>query len=438
MSAISNLLRFQSPPWPGRSKGDAMPHNPVPTGLPNEDQRVAPVGAVTRPTPPSPATDPKSPGTAAKKSLPARLVSLDAFRGLTILGMLLVNNIALGDRVPKQLLHAEWSGEVHMADLVFPWFLFIVGVALPYSVASARRKHLEFWKFDLKALWRAGALIFLGCMINSFEQRHFVFGLDVLQLIGLAFMCAVLIGGLFRLPGRLAVAALLLVANWYILKRIPIPGYGAGHFTEHVNSIDYINSAYLSHYNLKGLLSVIPTTAMVLIGTGVGDLMRRKQLDSIAKVAVLLLCGAGLVAIGWMWSSPALGTFALPMNKPCWSASYILYCAGWATIGLGIMYALVDTTPGKWGAIATFPLIVFGMNAIVAYCLPILTKVAILRNIDTTWPTGHTMNAEEALRQWFFQEFGRYNGGWTYTVAYIGFFWCILLILHRKRWFLRV
>ena len=381
-----------------------------------------------------------APGQSArtKPARPPRLVSLDAFRGLTIVGMLLVNNISLGGQTPAALLHAEWSGQVHLADLVFPWFLFIVGVALPYAVASARRKHLPTLQFDLKALWRAASLVGLGCLIDSFLSHRIVFDLGVLQIIGLAYFMTVLVGGLFGLRGRLVMAGVVLLAHWLLLKLVPVPGVGAGVFTEQSNVPQYVNKAFLARLHLSGLLSVIPTTGMVLIGTAVGDLLRRKKISAWAKVGVLVVCGMGLLAGGYIGSLHAFSEFTLPMNKPVWTPPYILWCAGWACLTLAGMYALVDMTPGKTGAKVAAPLLVFGSNAIVAYVAPILTKVAILRNIQTTWPTGHTLNLEDALHEYFYQSFGRINGGWAYTFAYIAVWWCVLLVLYRKKWFLRV
>jgi predicted acyltransferase len=352
--------------------------------------------------------------------------------------MLLVNNISLGAQTPKQLLHADWQPGVHLADFVFPWFLFIVGVAVPYSQASARRKHLPTLQYDLKALWRAATLVFLGCVIDSFIVRRPTFGLGVLQLIGVAYFAAVLVGGLFSLRGRLVMAAGLLAAHWAVLKLVPVPGVGAGVFTEASNVPAWLNQTYLQPYHLKGLLSVVPTTAMVLIGTAVGDLLRRKKITPLAKGGVLAVCGAGLACVGWIGSHPAIGDWFLPMNKPCWTAPYILFTAGWACIGLAAMYLIVDTTPGKWGQWLAFPLIVTGMNAIVAYTAPVLTKVALLRNISTTWPTGQPTDLENGIRQWFYGEWGRINGGCAYTLAYIAVWWCVLWFLYKRRLFLRV
>lgn len=366
------------------------------------------------------------------KSATARLVSLDAFRGLTILCMLLVNNISLGAHTPSQLMHADWTPAVHIADLVFPWFLFIVGVAVPYSAASARRRHLPTWQFDLKALYRAAALVFLGCLIDSALAKHLVIGLGVLQVIGLAYFFTVLIGGLLSLPGRLILAAGLLVANWAIIRFAHLPGVPAGHFGPNDNIIDAINQRYLEPVHLKGLLSVIPTTALVLLGTAAGDLIRRKKIAPLGKFGLLEVCGAGMIAAGLLWSHD------LPMNKPLWTAPYILYCTGWAYVGLGLMYILVDAVPGRWGAALAFPLIVAGMNAILVYVAPILTKALILRNITLNGPGGTPINAEVALQQWCYMHWGRITGGWLYTVAYIGVWWLVLLFFYRRRWFLKI
>lgn len=428
------LTRFQ-----GREGGSVLPPPNIPQPRQQDDTSYPDSDwfGTRKPTPEPPSVQPEKPVAPAKPTA-NRLLSLDAFRGLTILGMLLVNNIALGDKVPQQLVHAEWSGKVTLADLVFPWFLFIVGVAVPYSQASARRKHLQAWQYDLKALWRAGMLVFLGCLIDSFIAHKPVFDLGVLQVIGLACFVAVLVGGFLTVRWRLIYAAILLAGHWAILKLIPQPGVGAGVFTEQHNVTQWINDTYLKQFNLNGLLSVIPTTAMVIIGTAVGDMLRRKKIEPMAKVANLTVYGAGLTCAGWVLSQKVLGWWALPMNKPCWTATYILFTAGLACIGLALMYLIVDVPKGKWGQWLTFPFIVAGSNAIVAYCAPILTKVAILRNVNSTWPSGKLMNLEDGVHHWFYNEFGRYNGGWTYTLAYMTIWWCVLLFLYRKRWFLRV
>lgn len=357
-----------------------------------------------------------------------RLVSLDAFRGFTILGMLLVNNIALDAGTPRHLTHAPWNGGVHFADLVFPWFLLIVGVALPYAAASFRKKGLPLRSYLGKVLGRVVTLFLLGCLLTSSIARQPIFGLDVLQLIALAYGAGAL---LYELPlkVRLPAAAALLIAHWAIIRFLPMPGIGAGTFTEGQNAIAYLNDAYLRDLGLKGLISVIPTTALVLIGTGIGDLLRSERWQPWHKLAWLVVIGGALSVAGWLWN------LDLPFNKPVWTGSYILLAAGLGALMLGAFYGLIDLARAR--ALA-FPLVVFGSNAIIAYVAPILVKIHMLQEWIWAAPDGNPQTVQQALLQMCIAQFGRNLGGWAYTAGYIFVWWLVLLVLYRKRLFLRV
>jgi predicted acyltransferase len=380
-----------------------------------------------------PPVDEPMPEAGDREPLPARaatgrLQSLDAFRGLTILGMLLVNNMALDTATPPQFNHAGWNQGVHFADLIYPWFLFIVGVAIPWSAAAARANALPEWRYVLKVLGRALTLILLGCLIDSSLAREPVFDLGVLQLIGIAYGIGAL---LCALPWerRLLAAALLLVAHWAALRFLPVPGAGVGVFTESHNLVRHLDRVYLQPYRLQGLLSIVPTAAMVLIGTVVGDLLRRRELDGNRKVAWLLLSGLGLVALGGLWN------LSLPFNKPVWTASYIVYTAGLGVLLLGLLYLLIDVN--GWRAWA-FPLVVAGMNAIFAYVVPILVKLHVLSEWTTTTSDGMLLPLQQAMIHACILRWGRIAGGWAYTLLYVGFWWLVLLYLYRRKLFLRV
>jgi len=368
------------------------------------------------------------PAATAAPAPPHRLVSLDAFRGLTILGMLLVNNVALDTRTPAHLVHAPWNEGVHFADLVFPWFLLIVGVALPYAAASFRRKGLPLRTYVAKVLGRGITLYLLGCLLTSSIARQPLLGLDVLQLIALAYCAGAL---LYELPlkARLGAAAALLVGHWAVIRFLPIPGIGAGAFTEDQNAIAYLNAAYLQAWGAKGLLSVIPTTAMVLIGTGLGDLLRNDSWGVARKVGGLAAAGLALTAGGWLWS------LDLPYNKPVWTASYILLCAGLGTLTLAAFYGTIDAL--RWRGWA-FPLVVFGSNAIVAYVAPILVKIHVLQEWVWSAADGTPRTVQQALLEACTDHFGRGRGGWIYTAGYILCWWLVLLVLYRRKLFLRV
>lgn len=408
-------------PLPGSSTEiEAADHVPVNGSVPVVSEPAAaelPAPEGAPPAPPAP-----EPPLARR-----RLVSLDAFRGLTIFGMLLVNNIALDTATPRDLTHAAWNKGIHFADLVFPWFLFIVGVALPYAAASYQRRGLPVWKYDLKLLGRAASLFFLGCLIDSSLAKQPVFDLGVLQLIGLAYLVA---GLLYELPvsRRAVLLFLMLLVHSAAIRFLRIPGVGVGVFTESKNLINHLNQVYLQPVHLNGLISVAPTSALVLIGTLVGDLLRREG-EAMRKVALLLLGGLGLVVVGWVWS------LGLPFNKPVWTASYIIYTAGLGTLLLAVLYLLIDVN--GWRAWA-FPLTVFGTNAIVAYVAPILVKVHALREWTWKMADGSRLPLEQALLHTSITRFGRIPGGWTYTLGYIGFWWLVLLWLHRKQIYVRV
>lgn len=373
----------------------------------------------TDPVSHTPAPEPKTPGT--------RLLSLDAFRGLTILGMLAVNNIAMGEATPDQMTHAE-MGHVHLADCVFPWFLLIVGIAIPYAAASRRDKGVGYGPYLLKALGRTVTLVLLGCLLDSSILHRPVFDLNVLQLIGLAYFVAVLAYAL-PLAARLPLAFALLAAHWYILTHVSVPGVGRGVLTETQNVVAYWNHAYLARYHLAGLTSVIPTAALALIGTALGDLLRSERLAPIRRCALLVVAGVALAALGMWWGR------SLPMSKPLWTASFILYMAGWGSLALAGFYAILDVL--RWRAWA-FPLLVFGSNAIFAYVVPILTKVFILQSWTVPGPSGSSMTLQQFFLTACAREWTRAEGGAAYTAFYILFWWLILLWLYRRRVFLRV
>lgn len=357
-----------------------------------------------------------------------RLVSLDAFRGLTVFLMLLVNNIALDTATPPQLTHAPWKGGIRLADLVFPWFLFCAGVAIPFSAAAARRRGLKSWQYDLRVMRRAVLLVLLGCLLDSSLVKRPVFDLGVLQMIGLAYLVAALLYDL-ALSRRLLVAGILLVGYWAAIKYVPVPGLGVGVFEEDRNLIRYLNQVYLMPLSLAGLTSVVPTSALALIGSAIGDILHDREHPCGRKAAAMLATGIGLIAGGFLWS------LSLHFSKAYWTPSFVLVTAGTGAVALALLYLVIDGAGWRTWA---YPLVVFGANAIVGYVLPILVKALILQ----VWQVNPGGAGPRPLQQYFLEfcvnRAGRVPGGWIYTFAYIGVWWLFLLYLHRKRLFIRV
>ena len=370
--------------------------------------------------------------TTEKKPSAPRLAALDAFRGLTIFLMLLVNNIALDSATPDGLKHGEWSGQVHIADIVFPWFLLATGIAVPFAVASHRKRGSSWLGYYGKALKRTASLIALGILVDSVIAHHFAPGLGVLQIIGLAYFVAALLSPLAA-RWRILAAAALLAGHTYLLLTWHVAGISPGRITETANAVDFFNEVYLVSWNLKGLISVIPTAAMVLIGSVVGDIFRNKEWSLIRHAGVAALVGGLCTGLGVIMGD------VLPMNKPLWTGSYILFTAGIGITLIAVLHLLIDST--KDGQKGAFPLVVFGSNAITAYVLPIVVKITVLQNtaigrflhLSREHPT-----IESVLQGASFHTFGRLNGGWVYTFGYLAAVWAILYILYRKQWFLRV
>ena len=236
----------------------------------------------------------------ASGSRPAqRSMALDVFRGITVALMLLVNNIALDDATPAMLLHAPWGGGVRLADLVFPWFLFATGLSIPFAFASLQRRKPGFANWVWKVVQRAFWLVALGCLVTSAVAREVVISLGVLQLIGLAFLVAAL---LQPMPARwrLSSTAVLLVGYWAALRFLPVPGAAIGTFEESQNLVRHLNTTYFEPIGLRGLPSVIPTAALVMIASWVGELTRGSGRTRF-KVLGLIAIGATLAAAGLLW-----------------------------------------------------------------------------------------------------------------------------------------
>ncbi len=328
--------------------------------------------------------------------------------------MLLVNNLALDEATPKQLVHAPFGQWARLADLVFPWFLLCAGLSLPFSYRSATRRGVSYGVWVRKALVRAVGLLALGMALDSAINHEVVLGLGVLQLIGLASFVAALLIPLKPIT-RGAIAAGLLAAYGAALALIPIPTVGRQVLTEHVNLVNYLNDVYFRPLGVRGLPSVVPTAALVVMGSLVGGALAKAHHRW--KVVV---GGLGIASIGAVWFM-----MGHPMSKEIWTAPYILFAGGLGTAIVGILAFLLDGRP--WAKIAE-PLNVFGANPLVAYAGPILVKTLLLQVIVLN--DGNTMQQDwlTAMQT----RFGHNAGGWAYTIAYMGLTWAILAWMRQR------
>jgi len=377
----------------------------------------------------------------------ARLLALDGLRGLTVFLMLLVNNLALQEATPDQLVHAPFGG-VTLADLVFPWFLFCMGAAIPYAASSFDKQKLPLWRRLLRILRRTSLIFLLGLFLTSALARTPVFALGVLQLIALAYCLAALFYLISPRPAFLfAVAAGLLVGYWAAIRFVPIPGAGPGIFEEDRNLLLHLNRTYLEPLGLRGLLSTIPTAALALLGAMVAQVLRnggknpvevkrpgprsagfREALAAYRPLLQLLLLGSAMTGLGYGWS------LELPFSKAFWTPPYILFSAGLATLLIGAFYLLFDLRRWTWLA---FPFLVFGSNALLAYILPILFKVWVLQGWTVSL-NGARVSLQEAWLNWHVAHSGVVVGGWTYTLLFILAWWLVFWWFYARKIFFKV
>ena len=348
-----------------------------------------------------------------------RLTALDGWRGTTVMLMLLVNNVALGDHTPAQLTHADFGG-LTLTDMVFPWFLFCAGAALPYSQAAMERSGVTGVAFYRRLFQRAVLLYLVGAFVTSVTEHRLTWGLGVLQLIALSTFFGALLARL-KSRAQLGIAAALLLGYAAFLA---FGNHSGGVITETVNAVQNVNDAVLSKIGLRGLLSVIPTTALVIFGSLAARPLQRKDPHAPQK---LLILGAALSLLGYAWAAGG----QLPFSKSLWTPPYILYSAGLGILGILLYWWLADSGRVPWGARLLAPLTIPGRNALAGYVLPILFKVWVLSDWQVAW-TGKSESMMNALIELSRRAFGVVGGGWVYTLGYLLTVWLGLAWMARR------
>lgn len=340
-------------------------------------------------------------GTTASKPL-ERLLSLDAFRGLTIAAMILVNYPGSWAEVYPPLLHAPWDG-LTPTDLIFPFFLFMVGVSVAFSYSKRLAAGVPKSRLVAKVIWRAVKIYALGMalyvtvqavskntlMLDPTQFRY----VGVLHRIAFVFLAC---GLLFLFTGwktQLVLCFALLVGYWACMTSIPIPGSGGQvslepgrNLAAWVDSYLVPGRTYRGPWNAggdgvwekemipwdpEGAFSTLPAIASGLIGIFAG-LLLLSPLSRERKMIHLYVAGFLLFVCGYFWG------YSFPINKALWTSSYVLATSGLACAGLATCLFFVDDR--GWKRIA-YPAIVFGCNAITAYALATLLYLLFYRSI---------------------------------------------------------
>jgi predicted acyltransferase len=304
--------------------------------------------------------------TAPKKG---RLSSLDAFRGLAIALMILVNCRGEAGALFSSLEHAVWHGWT-FADTVFPSFLFIVGVSLAFSFAEREEDRASNKAFELRVVRRTVILFALGLLLNSFPslQLSNIRIPGVLQRVAVCYFFASMIVLKSGLRGRILWLITLLASYWMMMRFVPVPGIGAGVLEPGQNFAAWVDSLFLNGYmwsyydgewDPEGIVSTIPAIATTLFGVLTGQWLRSSTSER-RKTAGMLCAGLLLLIAGQILSN------WLPINKSIWTSTFTIFMAGLALVCQALFYWFIDVAGfSRW----TKPFIILGLNPIALYVL---------------------------------------------------------------------
>ncbi len=358
---------------------------------------------------------------------PGRLVSLDVFRGITVAGMVLVNNPGTWSSIYWPLEHAEWHGWTP-TDLVFPFFLFIVGVSI--TLAFARRVEEGSVKRDLylKVLKRSAIIFGLGLFLNGFPYFNFatIRIAGVLQRIAVCYLIASLIFLTTKIRTQLLIAIALLIAYCLVMTKLAAPGYAPGDLSKEGSIASFIDRVILRQhiwrqgrvYDPEGLLSTIPAVVTTLCGIFTGYWLRTERSRD-EKVVGMFVVGAICVALGWAWNP------FFPINKALWTSSYVLFTAGLALEFLALCYWVIDIHGYRRWA---WPFEVFGVNALALFVgTALMVKLMALLHVQP----------------WIFQNLflswaQPINASLFYAIAFILLWLVLMWLLYRKRIYIKV
>lgn len=358
--------------------------------------------------------------------LKGRLVSLDVFRGLTVALMILVNNPG-GAVYYSFLQHATWNG-LTFADVVFPFFVFILGAAIPYALSRRLEQGASRKKLFLRVLLRTIILFVIGFFINGFPTFDLatIRVMGVLQRIALCYFFASLIFLFLKPKWRIILTVAIPIAYWMLMTLVPVPGYGQGVLTENGNFAGYLDRlllgrhiyAYTGTYDPEGLLSTLPALATALIGVLAGQYLKSSVAPKV-KTVKLLFFGSVFVAIGLVWN------FWFPINKNLWTSSYVAFTGGIALMVLGTCFYVIDAK----GRIAwSKPFSIMGLNALFMYALSEILNLVLIH-----------LSLKSPIYEGLFASWvGPLHGSFIYALAFLAFCWTTAAILYWRKVFIKI
>ncbi|WP_149273517.1 acyltransferase family protein [Pareuzebyella sediminis] len=359
-----------------------------------------------------------------------RILSVDIFRGMTIVLMILVNTPGTWSAIYSPLRHAEWHGYTP-TDLVFPFFLFIVGTSIVFAYQNKTINTATYRKITVRALKLIGLGLFLGAFTLSFpffkdfEEIRFP---GVLQRIGVVFFFASLLFIHLNWKTLIGVAVFLLVGYWLVMNFVPVNGVASTLDRAPNNLANYLDvhifgtHNYKEDYDPEGFLSTFPAIATSLLGIFTGLILTSKQPK---KATIIMGLGGTFLILGYFWD------LVFPINKALWTSSFVLVTAGWANLILALIYYLTDVAGIKFGAIFRYA----GANAIILYFLSSFMS-KILGRIK--------VNEDTSLHGWLFQTFYVHDfislqlSSLLYGLSVVAFYCILAYVLYQRKIFIKV
>lgn len=360
-----------------------------------------------------------------------RIIAVDIFRGMTIVLMILVNNPGTWAAVYAPFLHADWHGYTP-TDLVFPFFLFIVGTSIVFAYSTKKVSVNTYKKITTRSLKLIGLGLFLGAFtlaipfIKDFSEIRFP---GVLQRIGVVFFCTSILFLNINWKQLIGVTALLLIGYWMAMAFIPVNGMTPTFDRAPNNLANYIDLNVLgSHmwkndYDPEGLMSTIPAIASCLLGVFTGLILLSKRPK---KVAILIGLGTALLISGHAWS------LIFPINKALWSSSFVFVTAGWANLILALIYYATDVKKKSFGNIFKYA----GANALTIFFLSsFIGKLFGLIPVD---------DQGTSLHSWTFNTFYVHDflplqmSSLLYALTVMCFYLVVAFLLYKRQIFIKV
>ncbi len=360
-----------------------------------------------------------------------RLMSLDVFRGITIASMMLVNNAGDWRHIYTPLEHAEWNGWT-FTDTVFPFFLWIVGVAMTFSFAKRVERGDNRHRLALHVVKRFAIIFGIGLLLNGFPYYNLAHIRipGVLQRIAVCYLIAGLIFLYTKVRGQVLWLVGCLTAYWLLMTLVPVPGVGPGHLDPENNLSAYMDRLLLPNHlyghtktwDPEGTLSTLPAIATALFGILTGHLLRTRKTAQ-EKTVWLFVAGNLLIFAGMFLSN------WMPINKKIWTTPYSMFMAGLATVTFAICYWLVDIQGWKkWFR----PFAIYGMNAIAVYIL-----AGLVARLTDLIKIGNVSLQQVIFTNVFAPLADPFTASMLYGLAFSFVMFLVAWFMYRRNWFLK-